>query len=338
MLGSIRIADYEKMMQRRHFITVLGCAAIWPFAVTAQQKPSRVIGFLGARALAESTHLLAAFKQGLSEAGYVEGQNVIIEYRWANGDYDRLPALAADLVSRKVDVIVAQSNVSARAAQSATSTIPIVFTGGGDPVAAGLISSLSRPGGNLTGLSFLTVDLMAKRLELLAELVPEAKKIALLLNPRIIAAEQVIRDVQEAAHAKGVTLHVLTVATDAEIDAAFASIVELRAGALVIGSDPFFASRRDRLFALAARQGVPAIYDQRETAAAGGLISYGADTNAIYLRVGVYAARILKGANPADLPVEQASKFELVINLKTANALGLTVPQSLLARADEVIE
>ena len=329
-------------MKRRELMLLLGGAmAAWPRAVRAQQKAMPVIGVLNTGSPGPSSTaapLMAAFRQGLSEAGYVEGQNVAIEYRWAEGHYDLLPALAADLVGRKVDLIAASSPPSAVAAKSATSTIPIVFRGGSDPVADGLVASLARPGGNLTGVILLAGELTAKRLELLSELVPRAGVIALLMNPNIATAERIIRDVQEAAHTKGLQLHVLKASTEGEIDTAFASLVQLHAGALVVGADPFLSSRPEQLVALAARHAVPAIYAWREFATADGLISYGASLTSAYRLVGTYAGKILNGAKPVDLPVQQPTKFELVINVKTANALGLTVPQSILARADEVIE
>jgi putative ABC transport system substrate-binding protein len=282
--------------------------------------------------------LVAAFHQGLSETGYVEGQNVAIEYRWAEGQY-RLPALCADLIGRKVDVIVTQGGTpSAQAAKSTTSTIPIVFATVGDPVGTGLVSSLARPGGNLTGFSNSTIELMPKRLELLSELVPQTRVIALLANPNNPAAERMIREVQEAAHAKGVQLPILKAGTESEIDAAFASLVQLQAGALVVGPDQFFFTRRERLVALASRHAVPTIYEWREFAATGGLISYGTSLSGVFRQVGTYVGKILKGAKPADLPVQQPTTFELVVNFNTAKALGLTVPPSILARADEVIE
>jgi putative tryptophan/tyrosine transport system substrate-binding protein len=281
---------------------------------------------------------LAVFRQGLSEAGYVEGQNLVIEYRWAEGHYDRLPALAADLVGRKVDLIMANSPPSALAAKSATSTIPIVFRSGADPVGDGLVASLARPGGNLTGVSFIADELTAKRLELLSELVPRVGVIALLMNPNSATAERVIRDVQEAARTKGLRLHVLKVSSESEIDTAFASLVQLHAGALVVGADPFLSSRREQLVALASRHAVPSIYAWREFAASGGLISYGSSLTSAFRLLGTYAGKVLKGTKPADLPVQQSTTFELVINLKTAKALGLTIPSSLLVRADQVIE
>jgi putative ABC transport system substrate-binding protein len=298
-----------------------------------------VIGFLSSVSPGTAAAFVDAFHQGLSETGYVEGQNVRIEYRWAEGRYDQLPALAADLVSRKVDLIVAAGgSASALAAKSATLTIPIVFTGVSDPVAVGLVASLARPGGNLTGGSPLAGEMMPKRLELLTEIVPQAKAIALLVNPNAWNAKPMTRDVQEAARAKGVQLHILKAGSEGELDTAFASLVQLHAGALVVGSDGFFANRLDQLAALVARHAVPAIYDRREFATAGGLISYGPSYPAIWRQAGTYAGRILKGAKPADLPVQQPTTFELVVNLKTAKALGLTVPPSILARADEVIE
>src|SRR5467141_961954 len=329
----------EALMRRRKFVALLGgVVAAWPFAARAQQKAMPVIGVLSTGSPSVSSGLFMAFRQGLSEAGYVEGQNLAIEYRWAEGNYDRLPALAADLVGRKVDLIMASSPPSALAAKSATSTIPIVFRGGGDPVADGLVASLARPGGNLTGVSFVPNELTAKRLELLSELVPQAGVIALLVNPNNANAERVIRDVQEAARTKGLQLHVLKASSESEIDAAFASLVQLHAGALVVGADPFLSTRRERLVALASRHAVPTIYAWREFAASGGLISYGSSLTAAFRLVGAYAGKILKGTKPSDLPVEQPTKYELVINLKTAKALGRTVPPSILARADEVIE
>jgi putative tryptophan/tyrosine transport system substrate-binding protein len=326
-------------MRRRDFIILLAGASGWPSAVRAQQKAMPVIGFLSATSPGPLAPLVAAFRQGLSETGYVEAQNVAIEYRWAEGDYDRLPALAADLVGRKVEVIVAAGGPSsALAAKSATSTIPIVFTAVNDPVAVGLVASLARPGGNVTGFNGMGVELMPKRLELLSELVPKADVIALLVNPNDANTERMIRDVQEASRVKGLQLHILRADSEGEIETAFASLVQLHAGGLLVGPDAFFLSRRDQLVALASRQTVPAIYPWRELAAAGGLLSYGAGLSAIYRQVGVYAGRILKGAKPADLPVQQPTTFELVVNLKTAQSLGLTIPPSILSRADEVIE
>jgi len=324
-------------MRRRELILLLAGAMTAARALRAQQKAIPVIGVLDSGSSGPNAPNVAAFRQGLSETGYLEGQDAVLEYRWAEGHYDRLPVLAADLVGRKVDVIAAFSTPSALAAKGATSTIPIVFATG-DPVERGLVASLARPGGNLTGVSILTVELMAKRLELLSELVPQARVIALLVNPNSPIAEPIMRDVQEAARAKGLQLHILKAGTESEIDAAFASLVQLHAGALVLGPDPFFGNRREQLVVLASRHAVPAIDQQREFVAGGGLISYGTSLSAVYHQVGIYAGRILKGAKPADLPIEQPTKFELVINLKTAKALGLTIPPSILARADEVIE
>jgi putative ABC transport system substrate-binding protein len=297
-----------------------------------------VIGFLGSSSPGPFAPFVAAFQQGLSESGYVEGQNLTIEYRWAENSYDRLPALAAELAGRKVDLIVTGGTPAALAAKSATPTIPIVFSGVGDPVAVGLVASLARPGGNITGISEMATEQMSKRLELLSELVPQARVIALLVNPNAANAGPAIREVQDAARANGVQLPILKAETESAIDAAFGALVQLHAGALVVVPDAFFSSRRDQLVALASRHAVPAIYHLREFVAAGGLISYGASLTAVFRQAGTYAGRILKGAKPADLPVQQPTTFELVVNLDTAKALGLTVPPSILARADEVIE
>jgi putative ABC transport system substrate-binding protein len=309
---------------RRELLVLMASAMTVARPVRAQQKAMPVIGFLGAGSPGSQAALTAAFREGLAEAGYVEGQNVTIEYRWAEGRLDRLPALAADLVERKVDMIAAMAGTPpAVAAKGATSTIPIVFSGG-DPVERGLVASLARPGGNLTGVSSL--DLAPKRLEMLSELVPGAKLIALLVNPNNPFAESTTKNAQEAAHSKGVQLHVLKASAESEIEG------------LLQPSDALFNSRLDQLVALASRYGVPTIYDWREYPAAGGLISYGPSLTGIWRQLGIYAGKILNGAKPADLPVEQPTRFELVVNLKTAKALGLTVPPSILARADEVIE
>ena len=326
-------------MRRRDFITFLaGGITMRPLAAHAQQKAMPVIGFLSSLSPGPSAPFTAAFLEGLSETGYVDGKNVAIEYRWAEENYDRLPALAADLVGDKVDVIVTVGGgVVALAAKNATSTIPIVFSGG-DPVALGLVASFARPGGNLTGFSILTGELSPKRLALLSELVPQAKVIALLVNPKNPATENVMRDVQEAARVKGLQLPILKANSESEIDAAFATLVQRDAGALVVNVDAVFINRREQVLALAARHAVPAIYFAREFVAAGGLISYGTSFTGTWRQVGIYAGKILKGTKPADLPVQQPTKFELVINLKTANALGLTIPPAILARADEIIE
>jgi putative tryptophan/tyrosine transport system substrate-binding protein len=326
-------------VKRRELLTLLGGAAVAvPLSARAQQKTMPVIGFLGAGSPEPATPDVAAFRQGLNEIGYVEGISIAVEYRWAGNRYDRLPELAADLVGRKVDVIVADGAAPARAAKGTTSTIPIVFAAVGDPVALGLVASLARPGGNVTGVSTLNVELVPKLLELLSELIPQAKVIALLMNPSSPNADRIIREAQDAARTKGIELPILKASTESEIDAAFESLAQLQAGGLVIVSDPFFNSRREQNAALALRHAIPAIYPRREFADSGGLISYGASFTAIKRQAGIYVGRILKGEMPADLPVQQPTKYELVINLKTAKALGLTVPQLLLAQADEVIE
>jgi putative tryptophan/tyrosine transport system substrate-binding protein len=326
-------------VNRRELMLALGALMTVPRALRAQQKAMPVIGYLGLTSPAVNAPGLAGFRQGLSETGYVEGQNLAIEYRWAEGHYDRLSALAADLVDHKITVIIAGGGgPGALAAKSATSTIPIVFVYGGDPVELGLIASLARPGGNLTGVSIQLSELVPKRLELISELVPRAAVIGLLVNPNNTSTERMVRDAQEAAPVKGVQLVILKAGTENEIESAFASLVQLNVGALVVGADAFFNSRREQFVALALRHTVPAIYEWREFAAAGGLISYGPSLTAINRLAGIYAGKILKGGKPADLPVQQPTTFELVVNLKTAKALGLTVPQSILARADEVIE
>jgi putative tryptophan/tyrosine transport system substrate-binding protein len=326
-------------MQRREFITFLGCAAAWPLAARGQQPVMPVVGFLGGGSPDTDVNDVRALRQGLSETGYVEGKNVAIEYRWAEGQYDRFPALAADLVHRQVSAIVSFGGTpAALAAKAATSTIPILFSIGADPVEYGLVASLNRPGGNLTGATSLNVEVEPKRFELLHELVPTAAVMALLVNPASPFAEAQSRDAQAAARTLGLQLHVLHASTESEIDAAFATVVQLRAGALVIGGDVFFNRRPEQLAALTVRHAVPTIFQYREFAAAGGLMSYGSSPSDQNRAVGVYTGRILKGEKPAELPVQQVTKVMLILNLKTAMALGLTVPLSLLGRADEVIE
>jgi ABC-type uncharacterized transport system substrate-binding protein len=324
-------------IRRRDFVILLGgAAAAWPLAARAQQPAMPVIGFL--HPSSPDAYRLRAFRQGLKDAGFVEGENVAIEYRWADNHYDRLPALASELVGRRVAVIATASS-GAFAAKEATTTIPIVFIAPEDPVKLGLVASLARPGGNLTGINFFSTELTAKRLELLRELVPTGTRVAVLVNPtNLIATEVTLKNLEAAARAIGLQTKVLNASTIREIDAAFATLVSERSDALFVANDPFFIERRVQLAQLATRHTVPAIYQDRLYAEVGGLISYGANLGDAYRQVGVYAGRILKGEKPADLPVVQSTKFELVINASTARMLGLTVPPSLLAIADEVIE
>jgi putative ABC transport system substrate-binding protein len=324
-------------MRRRALIAALGGAAAWPLVARAQQPSMPVIGFLHSGSPNLYADRLRTFRQGLKEAGYVEGENVAIEYRWAENQYDRLPALAADLVRRQVAVIIA-NNPAALPAKAATTTIPIVFQVGSDPVAVGLVASLNRPGGNLTGITSLNVEIGPKRLELLRELVPTATIFALLVNPTNPNAETLSRDLQGAARSLGLQLHVLHASTELDFDTVFTTLTQLRAGGLVIGPDAFFNDRSEQLAALTVRHAVPAISQYREFAAAGGLMSYGGGTTDSFHQVGVYTGRILKGEKPADLPVVQTTKAEMILNLKTAKALGITVPLLLIGRADEVIE
>ena len=327
------------VIRRREFITLLGGAAAWPLAVGAQQAAMPVIGFLGGGSPDAFAHVVNAFRQGLYETGFAEGQNVTIEYRWAEGQYDRLPALVADLIRQKPAVIVATGgDVGVRAAKKAATAIPIVFTSGSDPVAAGFVSSLNRPGGNVTGVSLFVSVLEGKKLELLRELVPMAAVIGFLVNPNNPRADVDTADMQAAARALGKLLLILKADGEHDFDAVFTNLAQQRVDALVVHTEPFFLSRRDHLVELAARHSIPTIYGLREFAAAGGLISYGTKLSDSYRQVGIYTGKILKGEKPVDLPVVQPTKFEFVINLKAAKALGLTVPTSLLVRADEVIE
>jgi len=326
-------------VKRRELIALLGgAAAAWPLAARAQQ-PMPVIGYLNGTSPAPSAQFVAAFRQGLNETGYAEGRNVTIEYRWAEGRYDRMTEMAADLVRRQVAVIVASGGAAAIAsAKQATATIPILFVTGSDPVQTDLVASLNRPGGNVTGVHFFTVELESKRLGLLRDLVPNAATIAVLLNPTYPNAAFHLQEVENAARRAGQQIQILSASTEAEIDVAFARLPQLRAGALLVGADPFFNSRRDQIVALAARYAIAAIYEQRTFAQAGGLASYGTSQTDAYRQVGIYTGRVLRGEKPADLPVVQSTKFEFVINLKTAKALGLEVPPGLSSMADEIIE
>jgi putative ABC transport system substrate-binding protein len=327
-------------LKRREFISLLGgAAAAWPLAARGQQAGVSVVGWLGSESRASEDYRVAPFRQGLKEAGYIEGQNLAIEYRFADGQYDRLPMLAADLVRRQVAVIASGGIVAAIAAKSATTTIPIVFQIGDDPVRLGLVAGLSRPGGNITGVTSLNVEVVPKLLDLLHELVPTASLIALLVNPASPTQDEAITiEAQAAAHRLGLELHVVHASTEHDFDAVFATLAKLRAGALVIVPDSLFNLRSGQLGALALRHAIPAICPYREFTAAGGLTSYGTNISQLYRQVGLYSGRILKGEKPADLPVQQAVKLEFVVNLKTVKSLGLDVPRTLIARADEVIE
>ena len=325
-------------MKRRAFITLLGGAAAWPLAARAQQPAMPVMGYLNSRSRDTDTPFLAAFHRGLNETGYVEGQNVAIEYRWADGQYDRLPVLATDLVRRRVTVMAATSTPAALAAKAATSAIPIVFTTAADPIAVGLVDSLSRPSGNVTGVNSYLSDLGAKRLELLRQLVPNDAVIGMLVNPNYPDAESQAKDVKEAARTLGQQVHVVNADSEGDLNRAFATFIELKADALLVSLDSFFLSRREQLVALAARHKIPVMYFARDFVLAGGLMNYGSDLADSYRQAGVYTGRILKGAKPVDLPVLQPTKFELSINTTTAKSLGLSIPDRLLALADEVIE
>jgi putative ABC transport system substrate-binding protein len=327
-------------MRRREFIRLLGItAAAWPLTVRAQQPALPVIGFLNSASPQQWENNVGGFRAGLKETGYIDGQNVAIEFRWAEGNYDRLPGLAADLVRHKVAVLVASGGTpSVTAAKAATATIPIVFTTGSDPVRLGFVTSLSHPGGNITGVNMFLAAMESKRLGLLRALIPGVQLIAVLLNPNRPDHAQQLRQVQEAAATVGQQIHILLASNVSDIDTAFATAMHLRGGAMLVGSDPFFNSQREKIVALAARYSIPAIYELRVFTLAGGLMSYGTNITDGYRQAGIYAGRILKGEKPGDLPVVQSTKFEFVINLKTAKALGIEVPPSLSAEADEIIE
>jgi putative tryptophan/tyrosine transport system substrate-binding protein len=326
-------------MRRRQFLHALGGAAAWPLAARAQQQAMPVIGFMSSRSLEDSAYLVAAFRGGLGEIGFVEGRNIAIEYRWGLGQYDRMPALAADLVNRHVAVLVGVGgDISAVAAKRATSTIPIVFGLGSDPIKAGLVESLNRPGGNATGFTLLTNELEAKRIGMLHDLLPGAAVIGALLNPNFPPAVGQLELLEVASRAINQRIYVLKAGNDTELDTAFAALVQQKVGALLVAADPYFDTRRDRFIAFAEKNRLPTMYQFRDYAVAGGLISYGPNITDMYRQAGVYTGQILKGARPADLPVLQPTKFEFVINLKTAKALGLTIPAGLISYADEVIE
>ena len=325
-------------MRRRKFITLIGAAAAWPLAARSQQAALPMVGFLNGGSPAEYAPMVAAFREGLKELGYVEGENVAIEFRWAEGKYERLSALGTDLVRRQVAAIAATSTPAAQAAKALTATVPIVFTTGADPVQLGLVASLNQPGGNVTGVSFLVNELTKKQFEVLHQILPKAALIGFLVNPAVAYARSQTTEAQDAARALGRQLFVVTARTESEIDAAFAALVKKLAGGVITISDPFLNSRRDQIVALAARHSLPALYPVRDYVAAGGLMSYGTSIIGAYRQVGVYTGRILKGEKPADLPVMRPTKLDLVINQKTAKALDLTIPPALIALADEVIE
>jgi len=325
-------------LKRREFITLLGGATAWPLAALAQQPAMPMVGFLNSGAISGYRNLLIAFRKGLAEIGFVEGQNVTIEYRWAEGHFDRLPELAADLIQRGAAVIVTGGIGSALGARAASATIPLVFLAGDDPVKFGLAASLNRPGGTATGVAWLTSELFSKRLEIVRELLPAAALIGVLVNPKSPEVTPQLKEIETAAQTLRQPLHIADASSDSDLDSAFAAFVERHADALIISNDAFFNSMRERIVSLAARHRIPAIYDRREYTTAGGLISYGTSYAAAYRELGVYTGKILKGTKPADLPIEQATKFELVINLKTANSLRLEIPPKVLALADEVIE